>query len=48
MSESPSKRGLFVIISAKMQPIDQMSIGVEYSSDPNRISGARYQRVTTS
>jgi len=31
-----------------MQPIDQISIGVEYSFAPKRISGARYQRVTTS
>ena len=31
-----------------MQPMDQMSIGQEYLLDPSRISGARYQRVTTS
>ena len=31
-----------------MQPKDQISIGVEYSKEPKRISGARYQRVTTS
>eukprot|EP00968_Pinguiococcus_pyrenoidosus_P009141 scaffold707_cov240-Pinguiococcus_pyrenoidosus.AAC.9 len=31
-----------------MQPRDQMSIAVEYSRSPRRISGARYHRVTTS
>jgi len=29
-----------------MQPIDQMSIGVEYSFCPNKISGALYHKVT--
>ena len=31
-----------------MQPIDHISIGVEYSDDPKRSSGARYHKVTTS
>ena len=31
-----------------MAPIDQISTGVEYCFYPNRISGALYQRVTTS
>jgi len=31
-----------------MQPIDQISIGVEYSLAPSKISGARYHKVTTS
>jgi hypothetical protein len=34
-------------ISAKMQPIDQMSTGVEYLAEPSRTSGARYHSVTT-
>lgn len=28
-TESPGKRGLWLIISTKMQPIDHMSTGVE-------------------
>jgi hypothetical protein len=28
--------------SAKMQPTDQMSTGVEYLRDPSSTSGARY------
>ncbi len=28
--------------------MDQISTGVEYSFCPNKISGARYQRVSTS
>ena len=31
-----------------MQPIDQISTGVEYYFWPSKISGARYQSVTTS
>lgn len=31
-----------------MQPMDHISIGVEYSLAPNKISGARYHKVTTS
>ena len=31
-----------------MHPIDQISIGVQYSTAPNKISGALYHRVTTS
>ena len=29
-----------------MQPIDHISIGVEYSFCPNKISGALYHNVT--
>jgi len=29
-----------------MQPIDQISTGVEYSTPPNNISGALYHKVT--
>jgi hypothetical protein len=35
-------------ISAKMQPIDHKSTGVEYVREPINTSGARYHRVTTS
>ena len=42
------KSGLLFAISAKMQPIDQMSTGHEYLLAPKRISGALYHRVTTS
>ena len=31
-----------------MQPIDHISIGVEYSFCPNKISGALYHKVKTS
>lgn len=31
-----------------MTPTDQMSMGVEYSMEPRRISGARYHKVATS
>lgn len=47
ISVSPLKKGYFVTISTKIQPIDQISIGVEYSSDPKRTSGALYHNVTT-
>jgi hypothetical protein len=47
ISESPGKRGLRVHISAKMQPTDHMSTPVEYCRPPSRISGERYQSVTT-
>ena len=47
ISESPGNRGLRVHISANMQPTDHMSTPVEYCLPPRRISGARYQRVTT-
>ena len=33
--------------SAKMQPIDQISIDFVYSDEDKIISGARYHRVTT-
>ena len=36
-----------VTISAKIGPSDQMSTGQAYWREPRRISGARYQRVTT-
>jgi hypothetical protein len=44
----PLNRVFLVTNSANIQPRDQISIGVEYSNDPNKISGALYQRVTTS
>ena len=47
ISESPWKRGLFVTISAKMHPILQISVAMEYLCDPSKISGALYHRVTT-
>ena len=31
-----------------MHPTDQLSIGIEYFWDPNKISGALYHTVTTS
>ena len=31
-----------------MHPTDHISTGVEYSKEPNKISGALYQSVTTS
>jgi hypothetical protein len=33
--------------SARMQPTDQMSTGVEYTLVPSKISGALYHSVTT-
>ena len=36
-----------MISSARMQPTDHMSTGVEYTLVPRRISGALYQSVTT-
>jgi hypothetical protein len=47
LTESPGKSGLWLIISTKMQPMDQMSTGVEYVLAPSRISGERYHSVTT-
>jgi hypothetical protein len=44
----PGNNGRPFDISAKIHPIDQMSMGVEYFFEPNNTSGARYQRVTTS
>lgn len=46
-TESPGNSGRWLIISTKMQPIDQMSTGVEYVLAPRRISGERYHSVTT-
>ena len=45
----PGKRGFPSRISAKMQPMDQMSMAVEYfaKKDPQS-SGARYLRSTAS
>ena len=34
-------------ISAKMVPIDHMSMGQEYFGQPSSTSGALYHRVTT-
>lgn len=48
ISLSPGKRARLVAISAKIQPIDQRSTAGPYSRLPIKISGARYQRVTTS
>jgi hypothetical protein len=47
ISESPGKRGFWFTISAKMQPTDHTSTGVEYCRAPKRISGALYHSVTT-
>lgn len=47
-SLAPGKRGLPVTISAKMQPADHMSMGVEYLREPSKTSGALYHKVTTS
>mmetsp|Transcript_5147 Transcript_5147/g.19270 ORF Transcript_5147/g.19270 Transcript_5147/m.19270 type:complete len:232 (+) Transcript_5147:171-866(+) len=48
ISESPAKRGMPVAVSAMTQPTLHMSTGTLYSTEPKRISGARYQTVTTS
>lgn len=47
ISESPGKRGLFVVISARMVPTAHISTGSAYVLQPRRISGGRYHRVTT-
>jgi len=39
--------GFLFAISAKIQPIDQISTGHEYLFAPRRISGDLYHRVTT-
>mmetsp|Transcript_4572 Transcript_4572/g.14810 ORF Transcript_4572/g.14810 Transcript_4572/m.14810 type:complete len:294 (+) Transcript_4572:800-1681(+) len=44
----PGKSGRPVAISAKIQPMLHMSMGVLYFLEPMRTSGARYHRVTTS
>lgn len=45
----PGNKGLpALVISANMQPADHMSIEVEYILAPNRTSGGRYHKVTTS
>ena len=43
----PGNSGRPEIISAKMQPTPQMSICVEYSTEPSSTSGGRYHNVTT-
>lgn len=48
ISLSPMNKGLLCAISAKIQPVDQRSTPREYYFWPNKISGQRYQRVTTS
>mmetsp|Transcript_9671 Transcript_9671/g.15147 ORF Transcript_9671/g.15147 Transcript_9671/m.15147 type:complete len:211 (+) Transcript_9671:262-894(+) len=47
MVEVPGKMGFPPSISPRMQPMDQMSTPFVYLVEPNRISGARYQRVAT-
>jgi hypothetical protein len=47
MSVFPVKIGLPKMISAKMQPADQISTAVPYFVSPRRSSGGRYQRVMT-
>ncbi len=49
ITERKGGRGIkyLLAISAKIIPIDQMSTGHAYWRAPRRISGARYQRVTT-
>jgi hypothetical protein len=47
ISESPGNSALRVHISAKMQPTLHISTPVLYCFPPRRISGERYQRVTT-
>ncbi len=41
-------KGFLVNISIKIHPTDHISIGVQYSEEPNKISGALYHKVTTS
>ncbi len=48
ISLSPMNKGLLWAISAKMHPVDHRSTPREYCFWPNRISGQRYHRVTTS
>jgi hypothetical protein len=43
----PYKNGSFNNISAKIQPIDQISMALVYLSIPNNNSGALYHNVTT-
>ena len=47
ISESPGNKGFWFTISAKIQPTDHTSTGVEYCLAPRRISGALYHNVTT-
>ena len=39
------KRGLLFTISAKMVPIDQMSMGQEYLGEPRSTSGALKKNI---
>mmetsp|Transcript_78520 Transcript_78520/g.234011 ORF Transcript_78520/g.234011 Transcript_78520/m.234011 type:complete len:251 (-) Transcript_78520:208-960(-) len=48
ISESPANNGAPVAISPRTQPTLQRSTGTLYKAEPSRISGARYQTVTTS
>mmetsp|Transcript_30801 Transcript_30801/g.65504 ORF Transcript_30801/g.65504 Transcript_30801/m.65504 type:complete len:251 (+) Transcript_30801:153-905(+) len=48
ISESPAKRGAPVAISPITHPMLQRSTGTLYRVAPKRISGGRYQTVTTS
>lgn len=48
ISESPVIKGHILNSSAIISPTGQVSIPKQYSSKPNRISGAQYQRVSTS
>ena len=48
ISQLPAKSGFFSTISWKMQPNDQISTPNEYYFYPNKISGARYHKVSTS
>mmetsp|Transcript_41825 Transcript_41825/g.118251 ORF Transcript_41825/g.118251 Transcript_41825/m.118251 type:complete len:242 (-) Transcript_41825:175-900(-) len=48
ISESPAKSGEPVAISPSTQPTLHRSTGTLYRTEPSRISGARYQTVTTS
>lgn len=47
ISESPWNSGLCTNISAKMQPIDQISIFGVYLLVPRRTSGDRYHKIVT-
>ena len=48
ISESEGNKGLFVYISAIMQPMLQISTPIEYSFFPSRTSGARNHKVSIS
>ena len=48
ISELPGNKGCFVDISIRIAPIAHISTGNAYTFSPNKISGARYHKVTTS